>query len=68
MDAWLGMGGVAAVLVGAVCIVAVLRSQRRLSSEVARKSVHVALGLVVAAFPWIFVEQWPVWPGPRALL
>ncbi len=31
------------------------------SPEVARKSVHVAMGLACASFPWIFDRPLPVW-------
>ena len=31
------------------------------SAEVSRKSVHVAMGLACAAFPWIFDRPLPVW-------
>ena len=31
------------------------------SAEVARKMIHVAMGLACAAFPWIFDRAFPVW-------
>lgn len=31
------------------------------SAEVSRKSVHVAMGIACAAFPWIFDRPLPVW-------
>ena len=30
-------------------------------AEVARKSVHVAMGVVCVSFPWIFSRPLPVW-------
>ncbi|TVR45183.1 MAG: hypothetical protein EA402_04855 [Planctomycetota bacterium] len=37
-----------------------LRRWGCLDAEGARKLVHILLGLVVAAFPWIFHDIWPV--------
>jgi len=58
MNPWLGIFAVLAVL-GA--LMGALRvCQGRLPSELSRKAVHVGMGLVCLAFPWVFQESWPV--------
>ncbi len=58
MNPWLGIFSVLVVL-GA--LMGVLRHfQGRLPAELSRKGVHVGMGLVCLAFPWIFREAWPV--------
>ena len=57
-------GAVAAVLGGLLLGLPLFRTlcQRcGASAEVSRKSVHVAMGLACAAFPWIFGRPLPVW-------
>lgn len=50
---WLGL---------VILAVAALRRRGRLSPELARKLVHMALGLTAAAFPWLFgAASAPVW-------
>ena len=63
MDPWPVLGGMA--LTGgilAVCVALIFLAQRRfaLHPELSRKFVHVALGGVAAALPWIFDDVWPV--------
>lgn len=60
MNPWVGIGLVLAVLGAALAAVAFLRARLALPAELARKSVHVTLAAVCAAFPWIFREDWPV--------
>jgi phytol kinase len=62
MNPWLGMLLVGLALGVALAAAAALRRSGLLGPELARKAVHVALGLVVAAFPWLFAQRWPVWP------
>lgn len=57
---WRGIAGVVALLLAALLLVRVVARRSGASPEVARKSVHVALGLVCATFPWVFVRAWPV--------
>ncbi|MGL4400463.1 MAG: hypothetical protein ACRCXD_11385 [Luteolibacter sp.] len=55
---------VAAVLAGLFIGLPLVRSFARrsgASAEVARKMIHVAMGLYCAAFPWIFDRALPVW-------
>ena len=59
LNPWLGIGLVLAVLLG---LMAVLRRVgRTLHPEVTRKLLHVGMGLVTLAFPWIFAAAWPAW-------
>lgn len=60
-DPFIGIALVAVLLAVAVGIAATLRRLNLVNGEIARKSVHVQLGLIVAAFPWLFTERWPVW-------
>lgn len=55
---------VAAILAGLLCTVIAIRaiaSRFSFSSEGARKSVHVVMGMGCCAFPWIFDRPLPVW-------
>jgi phytol kinase len=55
---------VAAVLAGLFFGLPVIRWLTRrfhASPEVARKTIHVAMGMACAAFPWIFERAFPVW-------
>ncbi len=57
-------GAVAAVVAGLLLGLPMIRKlalRFGASSEVARKSVHVAMGLGCVAFPWIFERPLPVW-------
>ncbi len=60
-DPFVGMALVAVLLAVAVGVAAMLRRLDLVGGEIARKSVHVQLGLIVASFPWVFSERWPVW-------
>lgn len=58
---WLAVAVVlAGLLLGLPIIRAVVRRVGA-APEVARKSVHVAMGLACASFPWIFDRSLPVW-------
>jgi len=56
-----GMALVAGLFTLAIIGVGTARRFGLLSAEVARKSVHVQLGLIIAAFPWLFTALWPAW-------
>ena len=58
---WLGIVGVLVAL-GALML-AVRAAQRRLgmNPELARKTVHMGMGLVCLSFPWLFRSALPVW-------
>ncbi len=58
---WWLIIGVLAGLLGIVPLVGRLACIFNASSEVARKSVHVSMGLTCACFPWIFDRPLPVW-------
>jgi len=52
---------VVALLMGTIGFAALSRRHGWLEAESARKLVHVALGVTVAAFPLLFSARWPVW-------
>lgn len=55
---------VAAVLVGlflGLPLIRMLAGRSGASPEVARKTIHVAMGLSCVAFPWLFSRALPVW-------
>ncbi|MGB8356211.1 MAG: hypothetical protein WCD79_20100 [Chthoniobacteraceae bacterium] len=46
------------------CLVAIVRlvqSRFDWNPEISRKTVHMFMGLICLAFPWLFNEVWPVW-------
>ncbi len=55
---WLGIALMLALL-GAL-LVALAPLSRRYPPEVARKSLHVGMGLATLSFPWLFERTWPV--------
>ena len=58
IGSWLG---IALVLVIFGALLAVLgRTSYRHHPEVARKALHVGMGLVTLSFPWLFSRTWPV--------
>lgn len=58
---WLGIAGVLAGLLLGMPLIRGLAARFGASPEVARKSIHVAMGLSCAAFPWVFDRALPVW-------
>ena len=58
---WLAIAGVLAALMLGLPLFRWLCERCGASAEVSRKSVHVAMGLACAAFPWIFERPLPVW-------
>jgi len=58
---WLAITAVLVGLLGIVPLVGRLALVLKASPEVARKTVHVSMGLTCAVFPWIFDRPLPVW-------
>lgn len=58
---WLAVAGVLAGLFVGMPLIRLLAARFGASPEVARKSIHVAMGLSCAAFPWVFDRSLPVW-------
>ena len=58
---WLAIGGVVTGLSLGVALVHWLAALLDWKPELARKAVHVGMGLICAAFPWIFDRPLPVW-------
>ena len=58
---WLAIAVVLGGLLGGLPLFRWLCQRMGASAEVSRKSVHVAMGVACAAFPWIFDRPLPVW-------
>ena len=58
---WLGIAGVLAGLMLGLPLFRWICLRCGASAEASRKSVHVAMGLACASFPWIFERPLPVW-------
>ncbi|MES2658216.1 MAG: hypothetical protein V4689_06335 [Verrucomicrobiota bacterium] len=58
---WWAAAGVLAGLFLGLPLIRAVALHVGASPEVARKSVHVAMGLSCAAFPWVFERALPVW-------
>ena len=58
---WLAIAGVLAGLFLGLPLIRGVARRFGASPEVARKSIHVAMGFSCAAFPWIFDRPLPVW-------
>jgi phytol kinase len=58
---WLAVGSVLAGLFLGMPLIRLLAKRFGASPEVARKTIHVAMGLSCAAFPWVFDRALPVW-------
>lgn len=57
---WIGMAGVLAALGTLFVLLRLAQRQLDLHPELVRKAMHVGMGLVVLAFPWVFTSAWPV--------
>ncbi len=57
---WRGIAGVLVLLLVALPVIRAVARRVGASPEVARKSVHVGLGLCCATFPWVFNRALPV--------
>ena len=60
MNEWIAAAAIGGVLVASMAILAALTAERRLAPEAARKLLHVEMGAVTLAFPWIFTSAAPV--------
>lgn len=58
---WILVCGVLGTLLLGLPTIRLLARRVGASPEVARKSIHVAMGLSCVAFPWIFHRSMPVW-------
>jgi phytol kinase len=58
---WLAVAGVLAGLFLGLPLIRGFARRSGASPEVARKMIHVAMGLSCAAFPWVFERAFPVW-------
>lgn len=58
---WLALGSFLAVLAAGLPVIRAVTLRLGASPEVARKSVHVAMGLLCVSFAWVFTRPLPVW-------
>lgn len=66
MNPWWGILGVATALLGLLVVAKPCVARLGASEELARKLVHVGMGLICLSFPRLFDEVWPV--GVLALI
>ncbi|MEB3829756.1 diacylglycerol/polyprenol kinase family protein [Phormidium sp. CCY1219] len=57
---WIGISVVLAILGTAIAALTVFKRKANPHPELLRKLLHVQMGLVTIAFPWMFRESWPV--------
>ena len=60
LNPWLGVSFVLIVLAGSMTGLSLCQRRYGLHSEIARKVLHVGMGLVTLSFPWLFTKAWPV--------
>ncbi|MBB5352245.1 phytol kinase [Haloferula luteola] len=60
MNPWVGMAVVTGILAGGMWMVSKQARRWGWDAEVARKSIHMVMGLVCLTFPLLFREAWPV--------
>lgn len=58
LNPWLGIAAVLVVFAAMYGLLAVAR--RYVSGELSRKGLHIGMGLVSTALPWVFDRAWPV--------
>jgi phytol kinase len=58
---WLAVAGVLAGLFLGLPMIRLFSKRFGASPEVARKMIHVAMGLACSTFPWVFDRAFPVW-------
>lgn len=58
---WISVGMVMLALLAGLPLLRTIVSRCGGSAEVARKSVHVLMGLICMSFPWVFERPLPVW-------
>ena len=58
---WLGIVGVLVALGALMLAVRAAQSRPGMNPELARKTVHMGMGLVCLSFPWLFRSALPVW-------
>lgn len=61
MNAWIAIASVLAVLLASISLLRWYQISHKPHPEIVRKLLHVIMGSVTIAFPWVFHETWPVW-------
>jgi phytol kinase len=57
---WLAIAAVVLLLAGSMAALSLPFARSVLPAEAGRKALHVEMGLVTLAFPWMFAAAWPV--------
>jgi phytol kinase len=60
MNPWIATLFVLVLLAASMAVLSIRECRTGLSTEAVRKFLHVEMGLVALAFPWLFAEAWPV--------
>jgi phytol kinase len=60
VNPWVGIALVASALLGLLLVAKPCIASVGGSVELARKLVHVGMGMICLSFPWVFDELWPV--------
>ncbi len=61
MNPWTAMGLVLGALGLLMGVTRLLCQRGTLGPEASRKTVHIGMGVICLAFPWLFSAVWPVW-------
>ena len=56
-----GVGFILIAIVILLKVVKIIKVKFYLSDEVGRKSIHIAMGLTICSFPWLFSSSFVVW-------
>jgi phytol kinase len=59
-DPWVSIGAVLGALAASMALLSTFARTLGASPEAARKFLHVEMGMVTLAFPWLFTAAWPV--------
>lgn len=60
MNPWLGMAIVLGIFVAFLVLLRAFQSWCQPHPELARKLLHMAMGLLTLSFPWLFNQVWPI--------
>src|SRR6266542_4058748 len=60
VNPWLGIVGVLVVMLALQGGLHFWRAAHPTHAELARKLIHISLGLITLSFPWLFDSVWPV--------
>ncbi len=61
MNDWLGVAGFLLAMIALLAGARTLQQWKGWHPEVARKTIHIMLGLATLSLPWLFDSTWPAW-------